>query len=492
MTSPQRKSSQAEELHKVGEQLVELVAKIQLIEEDRKGFVESSNFTYKSNDAKISALRSENKELAKKFVKSSTTYEETLDIVFEEKYKTRNTEAEEIQKAFFKATETLREENKLYIFNLEDLDQQIVENEDELMALQELRRDAQISKHYAQLDLDMQEKNAETRKRNTEKKKMAERKIADKRESEYENLNNLIEGEEASNKPRNLDDHDPNDAEWRKFMQSKAEETEKRVSDMEKLNQKVKEKTGLYSNDDAIKYFKQQYDQRSSLEGKIDEKTEEINDLMTKKQSLQETFEDLKYVDSNSLAESTSAIESHEPDEYEDETKYDFNQARLTDAERRLSKSRETAKDIQSTVDHLQEKLSTVKNPTRRKKRQPDQFVDQKPTEAESIVDSLDKVSEKLDHLYQDIGRDTDTKKVLQEIDQSDFGKTVQEKMPPDNSRYQNEVKSQYFDQSQIEDEEGLYDDKAPSRKDVKRASRVLIDQKMNKRPNKKNVKRFR
>ena len=83
MTSPQRKSSQAEELHKVGEQLVELVAKIQLIEEDRKGFVESSNFTYKSNDAKISALRSENKELAKKFVKSSTTYEETLDIVFE-------------------------------------------------------------------------------------------------------------------------------------------------------------------------------------------------------------------------------------------------------------------------------------------------------------------------------------------------------------------------------------------------------------------------
>ena len=69
------------ELH-VAEELAEVLAKIQLIEGDRKAFADSSQFTAKNNDAKIAALKRENRELIRKYKTCMSCDDETLNIAF--------------------------------------------------------------------------------------------------------------------------------------------------------------------------------------------------------------------------------------------------------------------------------------------------------------------------------------------------------------------------------------------------------------------------
>ncbi|XP_075251572.1 outer dynein arm-docking complex subunit 3-like [Convolutriloba macropyga] len=66
----------------IGEEIAEVIAKIQLIEGDRKAFAESSNYTQKTNDAKIRSLRVENKELIQNYKNCISCDDETLNIVF--------------------------------------------------------------------------------------------------------------------------------------------------------------------------------------------------------------------------------------------------------------------------------------------------------------------------------------------------------------------------------------------------------------------------
>merc|ERR1711879_1121960 len=131
-------------------------------------------------------------------------------------------------------------------------------------------------------------------------------------------------------------------------------------------------------------------------------------------------------------------------------------------------------------------------------------------TETDSIVDSLDKVSDKIKDLYDHIGSDTNTDKVLNEIDQTDFNKTVIEsRMPPRNTR----VSTQSHEQ-EAEDGSAAYDDydeyeyytttttssttitkyegKPLTRKDVHSSSQSTIEKHINRRPLKKHAKRFR
>ncbi|XP_063710262.1 outer dynein arm-docking complex subunit 3-like [Symsagittifera roscoffensis] len=561
-----KKSKSKQDKDEIGEEIAELVAKIQLIEGDRRAFIESSDFTSKSNDAKISALRAENKELANKFRKSTTCDDETLNKVFKghdmkkeafknkepddtidelhnkkcdqikklnyaqyltkkkdkelsdlvermkklheiadrsnrrdalptsqksknrmiqtdiEKYKLRNTEVDEVQNFFFKIVQSLREENKMYLTNLEDLDNQIEENEDELRGLQDLHRDAEQSKEFAKMDLQMQDQKAQGAKKIREKQKSNLKRVSDKRESELEHLEGLVQEEQRAGA-----NHFDEDLEERKKTNwTKAEETEQRLSNIEKVNQRVKDKTGLYSNEDAINHFKSQYDTKDALESQIDKNSEDINDMRSRKQSLRDTYEELRYMDD--MASNRVSVVGSE-DEYSDEN-YDFDKARISDAERRFSQNRETQRDIRNSVDHIREKLSTAKGGQSRLKsnRPQKQSLPGRNHEVDSIAESLENVRDTIKSIYSEIGEDTDTRQVLREMEESDFNKTVQEKMTPTNTRVGPYQSATYHPS----EEDDASDDDIPTRKDIKRSSQSLIDLKNSRRPNKKPMKRFR
>jgi len=417
--------------------------------------------------------------------------------------------ADEVIKYFDQLRDVLRDENALYEHNLDRLDEEIQANQDELTYLQETLKDAYESMKYAKLDMQFQDEKAVREKKERKKERNCQQKLAENRESAHENINSLIDRENETQAVKKSKKVPMLPSDY--TSKTTAEEMENRLSEIEKHSEKLKDKTGLGSNSDALEHFNREYQNKSDYETKIDRKNEEITDLISRKRSLQDSYDDLKYTTEHE--ESFYGSDYFRASTIED-TKYDYNQGRLKDAERRLSRTNDTTRNIRESVDSIKEKLSSV---SRVRPKLPRKSTGTKTTrssvatETDSIVDSLDKVSDKIKDLYDHIGSDTNTDKVLNEIDQTDFNKTVIEsRMPPRNTRVSTQSHEQeaedgsaaydYYDEYEYYTTTTTtssttitkYEGKPLTRKDVHSSSQSTIEKHINKRPLKKHAKRFR
>ncbi|XP_063717791.1 outer dynein arm-docking complex subunit 3-like [Symsagittifera roscoffensis] len=573
MQTRKKQSVNDDDPNRVAEEIAEVLAKIQLLEGDRKAFAESSHYTVRANDAKIGSLRLENRDLLKSYKKCITCDDDTLNIVFPghdvgkqqfvgkrpditinglnnkkcdqvkklnlaqyqtrvkekelvekiermksihafaermskaymdpksqktknrailteiEKYKLKNTEADEVQNIFSKLTRRLKEENKMYESNLEMLENAIFENEDDLKGLKDMNKDAEHSKELAKQDLQMQEGQINKDKTQREKRKSEIKRVSDFRQKELERLNSFVKDQDD---PKESEYYDGITIAQQEEKQAKADNAERKITQVEKSTQKVKDATGLNSPADAIRYFKEQFATKDNLESQIDQNAEQIADLERKKQLLKESYDDVKYngeVDEGTHKESDSFYaESSHREDYYDEYEEELDEVRMSVAQNKLNDARQTLTDLKIALDHVLGKLSFLKSLKR-----PRPSLWEQKQEQEYLVDVADICIDKIKLLVAQIGEDTDTREVMREIDESDFGHVVQNKMSSANARVSTRgmKNSNQFEEDEDEIIESEEED-IVTRNQVKRASKALIDSKMHRGGNRKASMKFR
>ena len=425
-----RKKKKNDDRDDIAEEIAEVLAKIQLIEGDRKAFADSSLFTAKNNDAKILALKKENRELMKKYQNCISCDDETLNVAFKghdiekhqyvgklpddtiedlnlkkcdlmnrlnlaqyqtrqkekeledlaqkmkdihefaegikkdeqnpnsqkwlnrrtatelEKYKLKNTEADEVHKYFAMIVVRLKEESTGYEGHLDYLDQMIDDNEEELRGLQEMHRDAENSKEAAKLDLQIQEDQIAKEKFERENEKNEMKKIGDMRQDQYDKLNSMI----ARQTDEQIEEEEDSDVV--REQEERAEDTEKRISNHERASEKIKDATGLNSTAEAIDYFKTQFAKKKSLEDQLQSNAEALAELEQKKKDLQQDYEDMKYegTDDASFDEGSSG-------HGESVSQFDLDKARMSLTEKKLQDTQATVSNLKSAIEHLYSKL---------------------------------------------------------------------------------------------------------------------------------------
>lgn len=377
-------------------------------------------------------------------------------------------EADHIQKTYLQIKSKLEDEHKTFENTLDEMEQDIRRLKFQLKELHVMHNDAIIRRDKAKADLEREEKEiyADRKQRELEIQKV--RKEAEEKKVQAQLIQRRIDARASMAQ-------DDLTAEQRHQL-GLVEEDHEKIKTYEEAFRRIKDATGVSDTKEVVLRFENQGETQHHLEQLKEDNEEEIKKLTDQKMKLQGDYEQMKYSGEAKLSSGQHLLEEYEQHLADEEQRHDESQAKLEKRSKMFG-------DVKSGVEHLAEKLRTLKMP-------PSDVLKTKvaPESDEYVLDQLCICEEKLMKLIEDLdGMGKNVNEVSQMMDEEEFQTTTQIKLPAYNTR----VKLPAVAKDTIYDDEDASgeDEEILTRQSLKKQSQQIVDTKTRRRPVKRKKK---
>lgn len=377
-------------------------------------------------------------------------------------------EADHIQKTYLQIKSKLEDEHKTFENTLDEMEQDVRRLKVQLKQLRVMHDDAIIRRDKAKADLEREEKEiyADRKQRELEIQKV--RKEAEEKKVQAQLIQRRIDARASMAQ-------DDMTAEQRHQL-GLLEEDHEKIKTYEEAFRRIKDATGVSDTREVVLRFENQGETQRHLEQLKEDNEEEIKKLADQKTKLQVDYEQMKYSGEAKLSSGQHLLEEYEQHLADEELRHDVSQAKLEKRSKMLG-------DVKSGVEHLTEKLKTLKTP-------PSNVLKPKiPAESdEFVLDQLSTCEEKLMKLIEDLdAMGKNVNEVSQMMDEEEFQTTAQIKLPQYNTR----VKLPAVAKDTIYDDEDASgeDEEIQTRQSLKKQSQQIVDAKTRRRPVKRKKK---
>ncbi|CAD5117410.1 unnamed protein product [Dimorphilus gyrociliatus] len=362
-------------------------------------------------------------------------------------------EAEHIRKTYLEIKSKLEGEHKGFDNTINNMEMEIRRCQEELRELKTMRDDAEIAKNVAKSELEKKERKvyADRKQREIELQEM--KKIAEEKQAYHDRVErrmqqrNSLTGDDQAAQQINLG----------------SEEEQQKITSYEQAFKVIKEATSVHDTQEVVKRFENQGETQQHLEELKKQNQKEIGRLRERKEKLDEEFEEKKYTGEKKLSDGERMLERYEEILEKEEHR------RILSKEK-LERSSKTLVESKSGVNHLSEKLKSLKA-----SKSNVQKAKVSPQSDEYVLEQLSVCEEKLLKLLQELENvdldETQRRMEEEEFNSREFG------LPRYNQRvkFPLEQSKTMFD----EDENSGEDDQdAMTREKIKEESEQMRDSK--------------
>lgn len=377
-------------------------------------------------------------------------------------------EADHIQKTYLQIKSKLEEEHKTFENTLDDMEHDIRRLKYQLKELRVMHDDAIIRRDKAKADLEREEKEiyADRKQRELEIQKV--RKEAEEKKVQAQLIQRRIDARASMAQ-------DDMTAEQRHQL-GLAEEDHEKIRTYEEAFRRIKDATGVSDTREVVLRFENQGETQRHLEQLKEDNEENIQKLADQKTKIQVDYEQMKYSGEAKLSSGQHLLEEYEQHLADEEHRH-------TQSQTKLEKRSKMLGNVKSGVEHLTEKLKTLKTP-------PSDVLKTKvpPESDEFVLDQLSTCEVKLMKLIEDLdAMGKNVNEVSQMMDEEEFQTTTQIKLPAYNTR----VKLPAVAKDTIYDDEDASgeDEEILTRQSLKKQSQQIVDTKTRRRPVKRKKK---
>ncbi|CAL8238761.1 unnamed protein product [Lota lota] len=382
-----------------------------------------------------------------------------------EKAQIKNQEAEHIMRGYITLKNHLQDESLTFQGQLDRLEEDILKHRAELHSLQVMNDEAQRSKEASKAELQQLEDLLYKERKERERIVACYRKQVEERKAQTEKADRRAQ--KAPMQP------DEMSSEAHRSTTRMMGEEERSVSTFEEAFQRIKEATCVTNIHEIVECFISQAETQRHLESLKEENNEVLVRLKEEKETLQQSFQDMKYSGEAKLSSGQQTLR-------ESEQRVQEAQQRCDAAKDHLDWLLKTLGTVQAGLEHLADKLQYI-TLERGDEAQPS------PDSEELVLELLAQCEQKLQLLHDEL-QGKDPSALMKEMEEDEFYTRIEGKLPNYNIRIQLPEEQQQYpfneDEESEEDEADII-----SREALKRQSQLIIDSKTKKKSRKKKLK---
>eukprot|EP00118_Oscarella_pearsei_P002609 m.11020 g.11020 ORF g.11020 m.11020 type:complete len:554 (+) comp22903_c0_seq1:22-1683(+) len=369
-------------------------------------------------------------------------------------------EASHIRKTYEEIVEKMLEERLDFDNRIAALEREIKGRLKTVKELQGMYNDAQLAKDHTKEELGQQEMVMQDARKGREKDLNECKRQADEKKDYADRVERRLQH-------NSLQVDEPHFGAFTEAGTLKSTEDEEHITSFQEAMAKIKEATGVSDIQEVVRRFMSQGETRKHLDQLKSDNEQLLVRLREEKEKLQAQFEDMKYSGEANLSSGQKMLE-----DFEVHLKGARDKLESTKAD--TDRSTKVLLSVKAGVDHLAEKLQSLKAP---KSLAPKVPLD--PGSDEFVLEMLATCEQKLVKLVQELeGRNLD--EVMKEMEDLEFRSSVEKHLPLFNVR----VKlPEVTEREEVEEEsESGSDDDVLTRASLKQHAQGMIDARTKKR----------